>query len=173
MKREAEAPAAYEDVICFIGAHNKMVTNNAKVCTGIKWTTISRHFCIESGLSVPHHQHQNYAENCGGNFKRAVLRLLHLTPHAPLSYWCFAAEFLDKARGHWSKPPLSGASGLQMLRVKLKLLVNSASTGLNQFGTMMPLYPFLMTAWNLVSSLILRTTQVMASFFYSSSGNIR
>ena len=116
MKRESEAPAAYEDVIRSIGAPNKMVTDNAKVCTGIKWTTISRRFCIESGLSVPHHQHQNYAENCGGNFKLAVLRLLHHTPHAPLCYWCFAAEFLDKVRGYWSKPRLSGASGIQALR---------------------------------------------------------
>ncbi len=57
MKRESEAPSAYEDVVRSIGAPNKMVTDNAKVCTGTKWTTISRRNCIESGLSVPHHQH--------------------------------------------------------------------------------------------------------------------
>ena len=43
MKIKSEAPAAYEDVVRSIGAPNKMVTDNARVCTGTKWTTISRH----------------------------------------------------------------------------------------------------------------------------------
>ena len=67
----------YEDVICTIGAPNKMVTDNAKVCIGIKWTTISCQYCIESGLSIPHRHCQNYTKNFGGNFKLAVLRLHH------------------------------------------------------------------------------------------------
>ena len=92
MRREAEAPGAYEDFIREIGAPNKTVTDNAKVLTGNRWVSINRRYCIESGLSVPHHQHQNYAENCGGNFKLALLRLLHFTPAAPLSYWCYASE---------------------------------------------------------------------------------
>ncbi len=59
MRREANAPEAYEDTIRTIGAPNKTVTDNAKVLTGHKWTSINRKYCIESGLTVPHHQHQN------------------------------------------------------------------------------------------------------------------
>ena len=64
MKKEVEAPTAYEDVIREVGDPNKTVTDNAKVFTGSKWTSINRCYCIKSGLSVPHHRHQKYAENC-------------------------------------------------------------------------------------------------------------
>ena len=74
-----------------------------------------RRYGIESGLSVPHHQHQNYAENCGGNFKLALLRLMHEKPHAPLVYWCYASEFLDKVCRYWSKDELNGKCGSEMI----------------------------------------------------------
>ena len=56
MRREANAPEAYQDVIRFIGAPNKTVTDNAKVLTGVRWTNINRQYCIETGLTVPHQQ---------------------------------------------------------------------------------------------------------------------
>ena len=116
MKREACAPTAYEDLIRSIGAPNKTVTDNASVLTGVTWTNINRKYCIETGLTVPHHQHQNYSEGVGGNFKFAVLKLLHNTPHAPLSYWCYAANFLDKTRRFLSQPKLGGKSGFEMIK---------------------------------------------------------
>ena len=42
MKTEAEAPDKYEDSIRHYGAPNKCVTDNAKVCTGKRWTAINR-----------------------------------------------------------------------------------------------------------------------------------
>ena len=36
MKREAEAPGAYKDIICEVGAPNKKVTDNTKVLTSTK-----------------------------------------------------------------------------------------------------------------------------------------
>ena len=57
MRREANAPEAYEDTIRTIGAPNKTVTDNAKVLIGHKWTSINRKYCIESGLTIPYHQH--------------------------------------------------------------------------------------------------------------------
>ena len=66
-------------------------------------------------MTVPEHQHQNITENCGRNFKFFLLRLFHYTPHAPFSYWCYGAEFLDKVRRYWSKSSLSGKSGYQMI----------------------------------------------------------
>ena len=75
-----------------------MATDNAQILTGTKWTSINRIYCIATGLAVTKHQHQNYWEQVGGNFKFATLKLFHNTPHAPLSYWYFAASFLDKTR---------------------------------------------------------------------------
>ena len=115
MKREANAPEAYEDVIREFGAPNKTVTDNAQVLTGTKWTSINRRYCIESGYTVPHHQHQNFSEGEGGNFKFAILKLMHNTPHAPLSYWCYAAQFLDKVRRCLSKSSLDGRCGNEAL----------------------------------------------------------
>jgi len=115
MRREAQAPKAYEDLICEHGAPNRTVTDNAKVLTGHKWTSINRRYCIESGFTVPHHQHQNYSEGEGGNFKFAMLKLMHNTKHAPLSYWCFAANFLDKVCRFLSKQSLDGRCRSEMI----------------------------------------------------------
>ena len=84
MCRESQVPETYGDIIKEHGAHNKTVTNNDKVCTGKRWTSINHMFCIETGLSVPHHQHQHYSEGGGGNLKIRILKLFHNTSHAPL-----------------------------------------------------------------------------------------
>ena len=115
MRREAQAPEMYEDIIREHGAPNKTVTDNAKVCTGKRWTTINRRFCIETGLSVPHHQHQNYSEGEGGNLKFRLLKLFHNTPHAPLQYWCFGAEYLDQIGCYLSKATLGGRCSSEKL----------------------------------------------------------
>ena len=67
MKRESQASEAYEDIIRSVGAPIKTITDNSKAQTDSKWTTINSKYCIETGLTVPHHQHQNYSENEGGN----------------------------------------------------------------------------------------------------------
>ena len=48
MRRESQAPEAYEDVIRGIGAPNRTVTDNAQVCKSTRWVTINRRFCIET-----------------------------------------------------------------------------------------------------------------------------
>ena len=68
MKREENAPEAYEDVIRSAGAPNKTVTDNATGFTGIRWKSINHRYCIETGLAIPHRQHQYYAEGIGGCF---------------------------------------------------------------------------------------------------------
>ncbi len=113
MKREREAVEKYEDTIIEHGAPTKTVTDNAQVMTGVKWRTVNRKYCIKTGYTVPYQQQQNYAENRGGNFKFAVCKLMHLTPHAPKEYWCFAASFLDKVRRVLSKPSLNGKSSTE------------------------------------------------------------
>ena len=113
MKREREAVEKYEDTIIEHGAPTKTVTDNAQVLTGVKWRTVNRKYCIKTGYTVPYQQQQNYAEKKGGNFKFAVCKLMHLTPHAPKEYWCFAASFLDKVRRVLSKPSLNGKSSTE------------------------------------------------------------
>ena len=115
MRRESQAPEAYEDVIRHIGAPNRTITDNAKVCKSNKWVTVNRRFCIETGLTVPHHQHQNYAEREGGVFKFRILKLFHNTPHAPIEYWCYAAEFLDQVGTYLSSVKLEGRTPREKL----------------------------------------------------------
>ena len=113
---EANVPDAYEDTIRTIGAPNKTVTDNIKVFTGIKWTSIHRKYCIESRVTIPHHQHQNYSKDEGVNIEFSIFKLYHHTPHSPLTYWCFAVSFLDKTRRFLSQSTLDGKCGLEMIK---------------------------------------------------------
>ena len=87
--KEASAPEAYEECIRAVCAPTKTVTDNDKVLTGTKWANTTRRYCIATGLTVPIHQHQNYCEQIGRDFKFAVLNNFHNTPHVPVSYWCY------------------------------------------------------------------------------------
>ena len=67
-------------------------------------------------LTVPHRQHQNYSEGIGGNYKFVDLKLFHNTPHTPLSYWYYAASFLDKTRRFLSQFVLDRRGGYEMVK---------------------------------------------------------
>ena len=86
IRREANVPEAYEDMIRSVGAPNKTVTDNTVALTGLRWASIYRRYCVENSLTIHHHHHQNYAEDIGGYFKLAVIKLFHNTTHVPLSY---------------------------------------------------------------------------------------
>ena len=143
MKREAQAPEMYEDIIRQYGAPNKCVTDNAKVCKGKRWISVNRRYCIETGLSVPHHQHQNYAEGEGGNLKHRLLKLFHNTPHAPIQYWCYGLEFLDQVGCCLSKQSLGEDAAQKRSLARLLTLVSSDSAGFSLSGTMIPTSPSL------------------------------
>ena len=112
MKRESQVPTAYEDCVIEHGAPNRVVTDNAKALTSNRFRNISRKYCISVGNTVPYAQHQNYAEGEGGNFKFAVRKCMHYTPHAPIEYWCYCATFLDKVRRHLAKAALDHQSAI-------------------------------------------------------------
>ena len=107
MQKETEAPAMYEDTIIDFGAPTKTVTNNANVATGTRWKNDNQKYCIQSGHTVPYMQQQNYAEGEGGNFKHALMKLFHNTPHAPKEYWCYGPSFLDTVRCRLSKSSIN------------------------------------------------------------------
>ena len=115
MCREAMAPDAYLDIIPEHGVPNETITGNVQVLTGTRWTNINRQYCIATGLTVPHHQHQTYSEGQGGNFEFGLQKLLHNMPYALDTYWCFAAMFVDKARCFLSKASLNGWCGNEMI----------------------------------------------------------
>ena len=115
MRRKAQAAVMYEDTIIEHGAPNKVIADNAKELNSLKFKGVSRKYCIQSGNTVPHSQHQNFSEGEGGNFKFAVCKLLHNTPHAPAVYWCFAAAFTDKVRRYLAKSALDGSSALEKM----------------------------------------------------------
>ena len=71
-----------------------------------KFKNIGLKYSIRIGNTVPYCQHQNFTEGEGGNFKFAVCKCLHNTPHAPIVYWCYCAGFLDKVRRHLAKASL-------------------------------------------------------------------
>ncbi len=106
----------YLDVIRKIGAPNLTITDNARVMTGSRWQHINRTYCIDDGRTVPHHQNQNTAESRIGKLKLSLLKLYQETPLAPLSYWCYAAEFLNTVRPYLAQTSLNGRSGREILR---------------------------------------------------------
>ena len=116
MHNEESASETYEDCIRVVGAPNKIVTENYQVLTGTKWTNINRRYLIATGLTVPKHQHRNYCEQVGGNFKFAVFKKNHNTPYVPTSYWCSTAIFLDKTRCYISHPSIGNRCGYEVIK---------------------------------------------------------
>ena len=115
MSRESQIPEKYEDIIRHYGAPNKMVADNAVICTDKRWAIINRKYFIEAGLSVPHHQHQNCTEGEGGSMNFRLLKLLHNTSHASLKNWCYARELLYQVGCYLSKSSLDGRTASDVI----------------------------------------------------------
>ena len=115
MKRESEAPDKYQDILRTIGAPNRTVTDNAKVCTGQRWTKLNRDYCIATGLTIPHHQNQNIAEFEGGCTKLRTIKMFHETPWAPPSYWCYCVEFINETNGYLARQSLGWKTPNELL----------------------------------------------------------
>ena len=115
MSRESQDPEKYVDIIRHYGAPNKTVTENVVVCTGKRWTRTNRKFCIENGLSTPHHRHRKFAGGEDGNMKFRLLKLYHNTPYAPLIYWCYTMELLNQLGCYLSKSSLDGRTASEIM----------------------------------------------------------
>ena len=88
MRRGSQVPEKYEDISMHYDVPNEMVTYNTRVYTGEWWVSINRIFYIETGLLVPHRQHQNYAKGEGDrcNLKLKLPKLFCSTPYNILVY---------------------------------------------------------------------------------------
>ena len=107
MRKESQASDKLRDLIRSIGAMKVMVNDNAKAMTGHAWLDTLRTFCIEDHCSEAYHQNQNLAERRGGDLKTAIIKLYHnTTSRAPLTFWCYAFDFLTLVRGSLARKSL-------------------------------------------------------------------
>ena len=106
LKREEDAPNTYQDFIIDNGAPNKTCTDNAQLYFGQcwKWTY----------SALP--KYSNYAEGKGEIQKYWLVKLLHLTPHAPSNYWRFGLYFLNTVRKCLLKNSLNGHCPAEMVK---------------------------------------------------------
>lgn len=64
----------------------------------LQWLDVCRTFCIGDHTTKAYHPQQNLVGHCGGDTKTAVLILFHHTPHAPVTFWCYALECISLVR---------------------------------------------------------------------------
>ncbi|KAI2513041.1 hypothetical protein MHU86_1332 [Fragilaria crotonensis] len=70
-----------------------MKSDNAPEFKGKKWLSYLESLSVASQYTEAHHPNQNLAERRDGALKAATVHLLTITG-APLSYWCFAIEYV-------------------------------------------------------------------------------
>jgi hypothetical protein len=114
--RESQAVGELQDIIHKIGAPNFIVSDNAKVYQGSAWVKVLRDNVIESRFAEAYHQNQNYAELRGGLLKTSILKLFHMTPWAPLEYWCYALEYLNYVHPLLAQQSLDWRPGQEVLQ---------------------------------------------------------
>jgi len=116
IRRESQAVGELQDIIREVGAPNYIVSDNAKIYSSSDWVKVLRDNVIESRFAEAYHQNQNYAELRGGLMKTAILKLFHLTPWAPLEYWCYALEYLNYVRPLLAQQSLDWRAGQELLQ---------------------------------------------------------
>jgi len=109
MRRQSQSPSTLEDLLCDVGAPFEMKSDNAPEFKGKHWLSILWHAIVASSFTEPMHPNQNLAECRGGSLKAALVHLLHLTG-APLTYWCFALEYVSFVQQHLARRSLDWRS---------------------------------------------------------------
>ena len=115
MKKKSQAPDTFADFIRYVGAPNYMISDHAKELMGDEWLKVARRAMIETCTSEPHHQNENLAERRGGALKDNLQILFMNTPWAPLRYWCYGIEFLEKVRRCLAQRSLNWKTGEEEL----------------------------------------------------------
>lgn len=97
LQRKSQTPESLQDFLLFCGAPKILYSDNAPEFKSKSVMAILRKYMIDRHYTEPHHPNQDLAERRGGMLKSAVTHLL-LVSGAPLSYWCFALEFVGYVR---------------------------------------------------------------------------
>ena len=142
MKREAEAPSLYKDVIREVGAPNKTVIDNAKVLTGLKWRSINRRYNVEPCLSVPHNQHKTTPKNVevtsNLTFYVSFTKLMLLLYYTGV----MQAALLKKFIVYWLKDKLDGKCDFEMIMGETPGISFFSFVGSNQYAITFHLHLF-------------------------------
>ena len=114
MVRKSDSDATIKDHFLRVGAPTKLKSDNAKEFTSAKTTKILRETYVERKLTEPHHPQQNLAEARGGRLKHAVQQLLTAT-QAPLTFWCYAVEYMAFLRQRTARRKLKGRTSVEAI----------------------------------------------------------
>jgi hypothetical protein len=97
LQRKSQTPDSLQDFLLYCGAPKMLYSDNAPEFKSKSVLAILRQYMIDRHYTEPHHPNQDLAERRGGMLKAATTHLLLVTG-APLTYWCFALEFVAHAR---------------------------------------------------------------------------
>ena len=97
MQRKSQTPESLREFLLFCGAPKVLHSDNAPEFKSKAVLNILRQYMIDRHYTEPHHPNQDLAERRGGMLKAATTHLLLVTG-APLTYWCYALEFVAHVR---------------------------------------------------------------------------
>lgn len=109
MHRRSQSPSTLSRMISDFGAPCQIKSDNAPEFQSKRWTDHLRTMSISQLFTEPHHPNQNLAERRGGMLKAATTHLLRITG-APLTYWCFALEYMSLLRSVTARRSLNWMS---------------------------------------------------------------
>ena len=97
MRRRSQSPTTLPRLVTDCGAPTMMKSDNAPEFKGKCWVSFLENLTVASAFTEAHHPNENLAERRGGALKAATVHLLQITG-APLTYWCFALEYVSLLR---------------------------------------------------------------------------
>ena len=100
MRKRSDVTPKLLDLCREVGVPRVILSDNAPEVKSSRWNKACREMFVEAQrFSEAEHQNQDFAERRGGTIKTAVWYLLFVTG-APLSFWCYALEYVCIVRQH-------------------------------------------------------------------------
>jgi hypothetical protein len=93
MRRRSQSPTTLPRMVAECGAPLIMKSDNASEFKGKRWVDYLTSMSIQSVFTEAHHPNENLAERRGGALKAATVHLMRITG-CPLSFWCYALEYV-------------------------------------------------------------------------------
>ncbi len=93
MRRRSQSPTTLPRMVAKCGAPLIMKSDNAPEFKGKRWVDYRTLMSIQSVFTEAHHPNENLAERRGGALKAATVHLMRITG-CPLSFWCYALEYV-------------------------------------------------------------------------------
>ena len=84
-------------------------SDNAPEFKSEKWTKLTKMYLIKNTYTEAYHPNQNPCEHCGSVLKAATTHLL-LVMGAPLTFWCYALEYITLLQSVIAHQNLTGNS---------------------------------------------------------------